>query len=418
MNNETKLQQLFHVLRLCGAAMIVAAAGTFLVQSWDGTGDVARYFALLGATALLPAVAYVCGVRFQESRSARVLVLTFLALVPIHAGVLGGFVLSQFGAPTTALGSVPQWVAPSPLSAIALVAGAAVVLVPLTWGAFRVLARPHAALLTAVNAGSNALLLIPDRSVRAATFAVVPVLAAAAWCAWRTKPATREARLALGFLLAPAAVITARQVLFYDVSSAFWAAILAACAIGLFVMGRKSGDATVERVAFVPTAFAVAAIVFDSSLLRQVPLSTQWLLYGWTTGLACIGFALASQRSKGFFVGAAVALNAFTAASTLVWAPRPLAALQAIAVGLALMSYGFVSGRKRALYPGIALGGFGFIVEVAHAIETFEPSGWLALAGSGAVLVALTAWLERRARVVRLAEAAAKVSEPEAIGLS
>jgi hypothetical protein len=302
MNNETKLQQLFHVLRLCGAAMIVAAAGTFLVQSWDGTGDVARYFALLGATALLPAVAYVCGVRFQESRSARVLVLTFLALVPIHAGVLGGFVLSQFGAPTTALVSVPQWVAPSRLSAIALFAGAAVVLVPLTWGAFRVLARPHAALLTAVNAGSNALLLIPDRSVRAATFAVVPVLAAAAWCAWRTKPATREARLALGFLLAPAAVITARQVLFYDVSSAFWAAILAACAIGLFVMGRKSGDATVERVAFVPTAFAVAAIVFDSSLLRQVPLSTQWLLYGWTTGLACIGFALASQRSKGFFV--------------------------------------------------------------------------------------------------------------------
>ncbi|MGB5313386.1 MAG: hypothetical protein WBN38_15060, partial [Polyangiales bacterium] len=174
MNNDTKLQQLFHILRLCGAGMIVAAAGTFLVQSWDETADVSRYLALLGTTALLPAVAYVCGVRFQEGRSARVLVLTFLALVPIHAGVLGGFVLSQFGAPTAALGSVPQWVAPSRFAAIALVLGAAAVLGPLMWGAFRVLARPHAGLLSAVSAGAHALLLIPDRSVRAATFAVLP----------------------------------------------------------------------------------------------------------------------------------------------------------------------------------------------------------------------------------------------------
>ena len=417
MNNDTKLQQLFHILRLCGAGMIVAAAGTFLVQSWDETADVSRYLALLGTTALLPAVAYVCGVRFQEGRSARVLVLTFLALVPIHAGVLGGFVLSQFGAPTAALGSIPQWVAPSRFAAIALVLGAAAVLGPLMWGAFRVLARPHAGLLSAVSAGAHALLLIPDRSVRAATFAVLPVLAAAGWSAWRTKPATREAKLAVAFLLAPAVVIVSRQVLFYDVSSAFWAAILAAFAVGLFMMGRKSADTTVERFAIVPTALATAAIMVDSSLLRHVRFSTEWLFYGWATGLACLGFALASQRSKRFFLSAAVTLNALTAATTLLWMPRPLAALQAIAIGLGLMSYGFLGARKSALHSGVALAGFGFIIEVAHAIETFEPSGWLALAGSGAGLVAMTAWLERRARVLRSTGATAKVSDPKAVGL-
>ena len=95
-----------------------------------------------------------------------------------------------------------------------------------------------------------------------------------------------------------------------------------------------------------------------------------------------------------------------------------MAALQAIAIGIGLLSYGFLRGRWLALYPGIALAGLGFIVEVSHAIETFEPSGWLALAGSGVSLVALTAWLERRARVVRSADATAKLSESAPAPLS
>ena len=103
---ETRLQKLFQILRWCGATMIIASAGTFLVQSWDQVGDVPRYLALLGTTVLLPAVAYLCGLRWQEGRSARVLMLTLLALVPIHAGVLGGFVFSQFGNVTTAIAPV------------------------------------------------------------------------------------------------------------------------------------------------------------------------------------------------------------------------------------------------------------------------------------------------------------------------
>ena len=117
---DTRLQQLFQVLRWCGAAMIVAAAGTFLIQSWEQVGDVTRYLTLLGMTALLPAVAYVCGIRLQEGRSARVLMLTLLALIPIHAGVLGGFVLSRFGTTTENLAPIAHWVAPSRSAAISV----------------------------------------------------------------------------------------------------------------------------------------------------------------------------------------------------------------------------------------------------------------------------------------------------------
>ena len=408
---DTRLQQLFQVLRWCGAAMIVAAAGTFLVQSWDQAGDVARYLALLGTTVLLPAVAYVCGIRLQEGRSARVLMLTLLALIPIHAGVLGGFVLSQFGSVTTTLAPVAQWVAPSRLVALVLVALTAVVLVPLVWASFRALARPHATLLTVASAGAHGLLLIPGRGALGATLAVVPILGAAAWCALRVKPETLESRLAVSSLLAPAIVVAGRQLLFYDVSTMFWGTVLAAGAIALFALGKRSGDATVERVAVVPALLSLGAFIEQPSEWLGLSLSGAWLLYGLVSAIVLLVFSWSSSRSRTFYVRTAVILNATTAATTLLVDPRPWAALQAIAVGLGLLSYGFVTGRRGSLYSGIALAGFGFILEVVHAIDAFEASGWLALASFGLALVGLTGWLEHRARAV-------KVSQEVAPGLS
>lgn len=399
---DTRLQQLFQVLRWCGAAMIVAAAGTFLVQSWDRVDDVIRYLTLLGITAALPALAYVCGIGLREGRSARVLMLTLLALVPIHAGVLGGFVLSQFGASAESLAPVAQWVAPSPSAALLLVAAAGLTLLPLLWSAYRVLCRSQARLLTGASAATHALLLVPDRSALAATLSLVPILAVAGWCAQRIKPQTLESRLALISLIAPAAVISARQILFYDVSSAFFGTILGTVAVGIYLLGRKIGDASVERVASVPMLASVAAFLCALDPMWRLSASSVVLTYGTLAAVPLLAFAWTSANSKGFYVRAVVSLNAATAASTLLWAPRPWAALQAIALGLGLLSYGFVRGRRTALYSGISLASFGFIVEVAHAIEVFEASGWLALASFGFALVGLTAWLERRSRTAKL----------------
>ncbi len=407
---ETRLQQVFQILRWCGAAMIMAAAGTFLVQSWDQVGDVNRYLALLATTLLLPALAYVCGIRWREGRSARVLMMTLLALVPIHAGVLGGFVLSQFGQVTTAIAPVAQWVAPSRTVAILLVAGAGAALVPLIWASFRVLARPHARLLTAASASSHALLLVPDRSPLAATLTVVPIVGAAAWIALRMKPHTLEARLAVCSIGAPAAVIAARQLLFYDVSSLFWGAIFAVSAVALFVLGRQHKDVSAERIATIPALVALAFVFEPVGEWAGFDLSSYWLTYGLAAAVPLLAFAWQSARSRVFFVRVAVVLNATTAMLTLLVDPRPWAALQAIAVGLGMLSYGWVSGRKGSLYSGIGLAAFGFVLEVVHAIDVFEPSGWLALAASGFGLVALTAWAEHRSR-------AAKLSRPAREGL-
>ena len=411
MNSDTKLQTLFQVLRWCGAIMIVSAAGTFLVQSWEETGDVPRYLALLGTTALLPAVAYLCGVRFKEGRSARAMVLAFLGILPIHTGVLGGFVLSQFGNVGASIGPVAQWVAPSPAAAVLLVAGAGAVLAPLCWAAFRVLARPHAGWLAGASMSAHALLLVPSRTALAATMTIIPILAMTAWCAARVRPNTREEKLAVSSLLAPALIIAARQVLFYDVSLAFWAAILGASAAGLFVLGAKTGDATLERFALVPTLLSTGALMGDLTAHLRIPFPVDALSYGWLAGAALLMMAWQSKRSKRYFVLSTLAVNAVVPTVVLMIDASALAALQLIAVGLAFASFGFIATRRPALYAGIGFAGVGFLAEVAYAIETFEPSGWLALAVFGIALIALTAWLERRARAVRLASPTAKVSQ-------
>ena len=410
---ETKLQRLFQVLRWCGAAMIFAAAGTFLVQSWAEVGDVKRYLALIGMTALLPAVAYVCGIRFQEGRSARVLLLTLLALVTIHSGLLGGFVLSQFGAEVATLAPVAQWVAPSRAAAIALVVGAALVLLPLMWAAFRVLVRPHAKWLTLAASASHGLLLIPDRSALAATLTIAPIAIGTTWAAARIKPRALEPWLAIASVAAPALMIAVRQLLFYEVTGALWGVLLASIGFGLFVLGKKLGDRSIEQLSILPTLASIVA--FMASLQVRFSFSGFCLTYGLVSAGALLGYAFASERNRGLFISTATVLNAAMCTASLLIEPGPWASLEAIGLGLALMSVGFITGRQASLYGGISLATLGFITQVAHAIEAFQPSGWLALAVLGLGVVALTGWLERRARAVRAESPPAKVShEPSA----
>ena len=276
---ESRVQRVLHGLRWCGAAMVLAAAGTFLVQSWEEVGDVERYLCLLGMTAALPVLAYVCGVRLAESRSARVALITLLGLFPIHAGVLGGFVLSQFGPERSTVHGVAQWVAPNMATALLLVVGSALVLLPLTWAAYRVLCREHAGLLTVASGFMHGLLLVPERSALGATCMTIPMLATAGWTLWRVRPTTREAKIAVGSLLGPAVLLVSRQLLFYEVTAAFWGAILSMIALAMFILGEQAQDKIATRLALVPTLGAVGAFwlpFIDNSALgdrrwRSIP---------------------------------------------------------------------------------------------------------------------------------------------------
>ncbi|MBW1906046.1 MAG: hypothetical protein JRJ24_12200 [Deltaproteobacteria bacterium] len=398
---ETRLQKLFQILRFCGAAMVVASAGTFLVQQWDEVGQVTRYLALLGTTTLIPALGYLCGIRFQEDRSARVLMLALLAILPIHAGVLGGFLYSQFGPPIGNVAAVAQWVADSKVQAFALLAGGGAVLIPLMWAAFRTLLRSHAALLTVVSVGLHALVLVPNRTGAWATVALLAVFGGAIWTIARIKPQTREAWLAGASLLLPGVLLAVRQLAFYEITQVLFATIAAIGALAMFLLGRRLDDLAVERFALSP--LLVSAALFASPMQASLRLSNSntAMLIGVLIAAVMLAFGLQSARSRRFFVYGAVQVNVVVSLITLLIHGGAWAALQSIALGLGLLSYGFMSKRRVETYSGIAIAATGFIFEIVLAIEEFGWGGWAALAAFGLALVALTAVLERRARAVR-----------------
>ncbi|MEM9727174.1 MAG: hypothetical protein AAF997_01215 [Myxococcota bacterium] len=399
------LERLLHGLRLFGAAMVATAAGTFLVQRWENVGDITRYLALLGVTALVPLVAYLCGVRLRESRSARVLLITLLALLPIHAGVLAGFVLSQFGASATSVAPVAQWVAPSPIAAVLVVLGAGAVLVPIAWFAYRVLAREHAKRLTLVSASLYGLLLVPSRSALVAMLLVAPMVACASWCAVRTKPKTREAKIAVASLFGPVVLLLSRQVWFYDAGLAFWGMVLGLVSGGLFMLSQQLSDDTLKRFSVIPMLASTAC--FWLALSEQI--GKRWnvddallvVAYGWLAALPLGLSAWRSPTTRSFFLWTLAVVNAVLVLLALLIHASPWVALEAIALGLFVGSHGYLTKRPFALYAGAALVIPGAIVEVNQAMQRFEPSGWLALAGFGLGLVGLTAWVEQRQRASR-----------------
>ncbi|MGB8221280.1 MAG: hypothetical protein WCF10_01775 [Polyangiales bacterium] len=399
--DETRLQKLFQILRASGAAMVIASAGTFLVQQWDGAGQITRYLALLGMSVLIPALAYLCGIRLREGRSARMLMLTLLAMVPIHAGVLGGFVYSQFGREMGNVAAVAKWVADSKMQAVALLGIGAAALGPLVWSAFRTLSRPRATLLTAASLGLHALVLVPIRTGTWATFAVVTAFAGATWAMLRTKPETREEWLAGTSLLLPGFLLTARQLAFYDTTQIFFGTIAAIGAIGMFSLGRQTEDAALERFAISPALLSAA--LFASPIQDALGLDDAGatLLVGLLLAIVMFVFAWRSERSRRFFFRSAVQLNVAISLVTLFMHGGAWAALQSIALGLGLLSHGFMTRRRIETHGGIAVAATGFIFEIALAIREFGWGGWAALAMFGLALVALTAWLERRAQTVR-----------------
>lgn len=396
---ETRLVKLFQILRFCGAAMIVAAAGTFLVQQWHEAGHIARYLTLLGVTVLLPVLGYLCGIRLQEGRSARVLMLTLLALLPIHAGVLGGLVYSQFGAESSVVTGAAQWIADSKVQVFIVLAGATAVLAPLTWAAFRTLCRSRTNLLTMASAALHALVLIPNRTGGWAAFAVVTAFGGAMWAVVRIKPQTREARLAGASLLLPGLLLIARQLAFYEVTQVFFGMIAALGAWCVFALGRQLGDPTLERFAVSPLIVSAALFAPSIQSLFRLDDANVVMLVGTLLAVAMLGFGWWSHRSRSFFVYGAVLLNVALSLVTSILHGGAWPALESMVLGLGILSYGFITQRKVETYAGAAIAASGFLFEIALAIDEFGWGGWIALAAFGLALVALTAWLERRARI-------------------
>jgi hypothetical protein len=402
---------LTRALRIAGAALVVAAASSFMLQNWQIGNDLTRYAMLVGQSLLLAAAAYFVGMSLREGRSARTFLALVLATMPISFAVLGGLVYSQFHLEDVAtLPGYATWVAPDRLSAVLAVAATLIVLVPLAIVSFVALARKEARALTVAFFAANLLVLVPVRRPLA-----IVLLAGAALLTLLHLELTRfansaqldtpEGKLARAMPFTPPVVMLGRVLHLYHVDALFMGGVLLIGASGLWLLlARTAVPWKRDAGACLAAGFAATgwAMCF-TELSRDVEAASAAVL---VLGLPLsVIFALAAKRAMGsqrFLVVLASLTGLLTALVACAVDLNGIAAFGCIAVGVAVAVWG---ASMRALFrtaSGSLVALYGLAVQVWLATHADSILRWVSLSVLGVLLIIGSAYVERnRSRVAR-----------------
>ena len=405
----SRLDALPRLLRGVGAAAMMAAASSFLLQHWENGGDVWRYYALLAHTVLLGVLGFVWGLRADDAKGARTFLALAAGLVPAHFCILGGLVYSQFSwdGALTSVASYATWVAPGPAAA-ALAAGLSLLaLGGVTALAFVALARVRAGLLGAAYLLGNALLLVPSRDpswIAVMVGLYGAALVALEWRVARAEPRlhTLEGRFVRAMLFAPPLLMLARSALHYDVSALYFAVSSAAIALGSFALAEERRIPTPMRTVLRGTSLAALVATSASATVAlteavSLPIDLALPLGGVLFAVLASVLSLAAGDARWGEVhrrAAALGLLATTAID-LVLFPSVVSSLAGLTVAIGTLSYGFVTERRGVFLAGAGGALLAVATHVRAAIELYALSHWGSLALLGVFVILAATAVER-----------------------
>lgn len=228
---KRSLPELTRVLRWGGGIALAAAAVAFMCQGVHSLTPMTRHWIMLAICSLLGLLGVVTGTVLNEEKGARAFLGFAAASFPVLTSQLGAMFFSLFGQPPLGM---PKPLVFSVLTSakVASVTGLTLaVAVPVSYLAFRVLARSQAGLLTGVFTAANLLIMLP---VRESVWIAAIIAAAAVGTYWidRTRLGkdfrlySFEGRVARWMLTVPLGVMVGRT-LFYPVSATFISVMLA-----------------------------------------------------------------------------------------------------------------------------------------------------------------------------------------------
>lgn len=408
-----RVKDLARLLRGVGAAVLLAAASTFLLQHWNDTGDIPRYLGLLGLSAMLAGAGLLVGVGMKESRSARTLLALAAATVPAHFAIVGGLLYSQWALPGSGLPTARYaiWQASSAAMASAVAALSLVVLVPIVQLAFTALARPRARVATALFFATGVLMWIPTRDPYWATLMIGAACAALAVFEFRSLRPTQGLRTVEGVLLrlvlaTPPALLAARSVLHYELT---WFLPAVLCAASMCAATALATEARVPRawrrvseavalLAGVATCVSVALGVDQIWPLRESALLLA-LGLPFATGLATLASLVPDRRSLYGNSAGWVALG--TVSLDLALFSGESSTLIALIVGVLALADGFLRHRTLLCAAGGATAALALCIQVLRAAAHYSWSAWGALALIGIVVIVAAALLDRHHAALR-----------------
>lgn len=415
LNSLQRFATVSDLLRMLGAVTILASMSLFLLQGWSEGNDISRYLMLLAETGLLGAAGFLLSHGFREPKGARIFFGLALVSVPANFAILGALVFSviQWDG---ALGSYPAfatWQIQDPVQIGVTLASAALVLAPVAWFCFMIMARRSAKWLTPHFLLLNALLVLPMRgSLSSGLLALAGTIYAVAvirrLMRRDTALGTGEGRFALATLFIPPAIILGRSFYLYEIESL----LVAVVCLSLFLAARQAaqiaGQGT-KRAYFLEILSLPIAGVFG---LAVADVATGRLLeFAFAGPIFGLGYALLAgdivQRTASpllaKMVGASISvLLGLSFLFALMLDVTALSAGLCILGGAGLLGAAVLLRNVLAGLVGLHVLGAGVVLGFDPILTLVLNSSWITLAICGAAAIVAGSLLERHGAAVKL----------------
>ncbi len=401
------------VLRILGAAGIIASMSLFLLQGWSEGNDITRYLKLLAQTGLLGLGGLALSHGLKEAKGARIFFGLALISVPANFTILGALLYSaiQLDGGLTTVPGYATWLIGDVANIGLTMAGAFAVLLPVTLFCFMIMARYSAKALTLHFIALNLLLLIP---VRVSVVAGAIALAGTLYAVWALRRMvnrdaalkTPEGRFALTLLFVPLGIVLFRSMYFYEIES-LTIAMLSATVYFALRQVSLFPDRNPRVASLIDVISLPAAIVTVFALAAALPFSLEILAPLTGIGFAAFGIDIMRRTPGEILKGFTSAMVSLAVACGFILSvglePTVLSAFFAALAGFTLVLSGTWLSNKGTVVAGImtlaSAAWFGF----APVAQLVIDANWLTLAVIGALAIALGSVLERHGVAMKLA---------------
>jgi hypothetical protein len=403
----TSLKSLPGLLRLVGAGTLIASMSIFLLQGWDQGNDVYRYLLLLGHSVGLAVIGFASGHWLRESKGARLFVMLALTAIPVNFTILGAFLFSQwsFFGTSVAYPSFATWQVDSLTTAVTTIAGSLLLLGPVIWLGFRVIAGAASTRLALIYLMANATLLLPVRDSLALSIILIVstlVMLVQITRAVRSNYAlkTPEGVIARTLPFLPMAIIMGRGVWFYAADQVLITAMsLVAFLVLRYIARQRDSHSRLNKFIEAGAVISAAATAVGTATLVAVNMFAEaaWFLpiCGMVFAALMIELSRHTQTGGPRLRRLATGVLSLAFLGNLVFSPGVMTAAACLFVGIAVLCYGYMREQRFILILGALtlLTGLGY--ELSLAIDTFNFGSWTSLATLGVIAILAGSVIER-----------------------
>lgn len=391
-------------LRWGGAGAVGISALLYLLQGIETIDGALRNWIYLGLMVVLVGGGLVSRLTLKDAKGARLFFALAAAVIPVQFAQLGGMIHALVTGDSPAHWSNFAGVTTTTTTLMGVLT--ALLLLPVAYSGFSVLARSEARRLTLAFALLNGLLLIPARASLSGV-AVLAVLVVAALVLERryfgatdSSPAfrTAEGGAVRAMFLLPLVIAAARFGLHVE---ALWGY----CTLGALLGALLLYGSTWTRNRWLVESACFAGIVAIGMswwvfILDVIWMADRTIIYPYVVAFAPTALILFAGAERSpvlarFYRSAASLLLAGLAVEVLISDHTVVTGAAMVLAGVPLATWGLFRKHLEPLLCGVAVATAGFVAAVAAAVETMTANSWVLFACLGVALVLVSSVVER-----------------------